>query len=224
MIVGISPDDTVRRYRAYLLRGPGPFGYDPARAAAPFALDHSCSLEMLLRQCELTRPPDGRKPNCEVIRSLWRLGEDKRWVTYDPPHWQFDFRSDLAVSIRADRLVVENKKPHLFWMQMRTGITAPTPPQLALLGRLFMLQAARAGHSDVGLFIADMRSISGDERNLNLISVADLRLASESEAERKLQLFADAHDQLVREGFDPKAERIARRRRHDREGPQQSLF
>ena len=121
-------------------------------------------------------------------------------------------------------LVVEDEKPYLFWMQMRMGITAPTPVQLALLGRLFMLQAARAGYSDVGLLIADMRNVDGDERVLRLIPIAELVIASEAEAESKLQLFADAHDQLMREGFDPKAERMARRRRPDGEGPQPSFL
>ncbi len=224
MIVGINLDDTVRRYRRYLLQGAGPFSYDSARAAAPFALDHSLNLDMLLRQCELTRPPNGRKPNAQIIRSLWRLGGEKQWASYDPPRWQLDFRSDLAVPIRADRLIVEDEKPYLFWMQMRMGITAPTTAQLALLGRLFMLQAARAGYSDVGLLIADMRNVDGDERVLRLIPIAELVIASEAEAESKLQLFADAHDQLMREGFDPKAERMARRRRPDGEGPQPSFL
>jgi hypothetical protein len=109
-------------------------------------------------------------------------------------------------------------------MQMRTGETAPTSTHLGLLGRLFMLQSVRAGYSGVGLFIADMRSISGDERDLRLIPVSHLNLASESEAECKLQLFADAHDQLIREGFDPRAERKARRRNRNPDGPQPGLL
>lgn len=224
MIVGLDLADTIRRYRRYLLRGAGPFSYDPARAAAPFALDHSLDLNMLLRQVALTRPPNGREPNAQVVRTLWRLGDEKRWVTHDPPRWCLDFRSDLAVAIHADRLVVEDKQAHLFWMQMRTGVTAPTMDQLCLLGRLFMIQAARAGYSDVGLFIADVGAVDNDARFLRLISVSELCLASEEEAEQKLQLFADAHDQLVREGFDPKAERITRRRKREGDGPQPSFF
>jgi hypothetical protein len=224
MIIGVDQADTVRLYRRYLSRGAGPFSYDPARAAAPFALDQSLGLDFLLRQCNLTLPPDGRLPNCQIIRSLWRLGGVKRWITYEPPRWQLNFRSDLAVSIRADRLVVEGERPYLLWMQMRTGQTAPSVVELALLGRLFMIQAARAGYSDVGLLIADMRGVSGEERELRLTSVADIRLVPEAEAERKLQMFADAHDLLIKEGFDPKAERMARRRRRDGEPPQASLF
>lgn len=223
MIVGFNLDETVRRYRRYLLRGAGPFSYEPARSAAQFALNRSLKLDMLLRQCELTRPPCGREPNQQIIRSLWRLGGEKTWITHDPPHWQLDFRADLAVSIRADRLVVENDKPHLFWMQMRTGVTAPNNSHLALLGRLFMLQAMRAGYSDVGLLIADMRDVSGDERSLRLIPLSELTLASEAETAKMLQLFADAHDQLKREDFNPKAERLARRRPKS-EGPQADLF
>ncbi len=224
MIVGINLNDTVRRYRRYLLQGAGPFSYDPARAAAPFALEHSLSLDMLVRQCEMTRPPDGRTPNTQIIKSLWRLGGEKKWSSYDPPRWQLDFRSDLSVTIRADRLVVENQSPYLFWMQMRKGVTAPTHSQLALLSRLFMIQAARAGYSDVGLIIADLRDVEGDERVLRLMSTAELGLPSEAEAESKLQMFADAHDQLVREGFDPKAERVARRSRLASDGPQPSFL
>ena len=109
-------------------------------------------------------------------------------------------------------------------MQMRTGVTAPTIDHLSLLGRLFfMIQAERAGYSDVGLFIADMRTVDGDARSLRLISVSELCLASEEQAEQKLQLFADAHDHLMREGFDPKAERMARRRKPEEDGQRPSL-
>ena len=101
MIVGLDLADTVRRYRRYLLQGAGPFSYDPARAIAPFALDHSLDLAMLLRQVALTRPPAGREPNAQIVRTLWRLGSEKRWITYDPPRWHLDFRSDLTVAIHA---------------------------------------------------------------------------------------------------------------------------
>jgi hypothetical protein len=109
-------------------------------------------------------------------------------------------------------------------MQMRVGSTAPTPDHLGLLGRLFKTKARLAGYSDVSLFIADMRLVENNERTVCLIPPADLSLPTEEEAERKLQTFANAHDVLVREGFDPKAERTARRRERPGDDPQPSLF
>ncbi len=162
MVVGVDLTDTVRRYRSWLLRGAGPFGYAPARASASFALEHSLSLRVLENQCRLTRPPSGHEPNIQVIRSLWRLGGEKAWRVFDPPKWRLPFRAGLSTPILADRLVVESERPFLFWMQMRTGVYAPTPYQLALLSRLFLTEAARQGEEDAGLLIADMPHLSDD--------------------------------------------------------------
>jgi hypothetical protein len=215
IIASFDLEETVRRYRAYLLRGAAEFGYGPARSAAPFALVRSAEfpLQALLKQCALTRPPSGVGPNSQVIRALWDIGGERRFKVYDAPSWHFDFRSDLALAIRADALVVEDGVASLFWMQMRTGNSGLNPRQMGLLGRLFKMEAERRGYPDLGLIVADLGRVEGEKRIHNLLSLDQLDLVPEDDADRKLQLFADAHDELVKAHFDPKAEREARKRR-----------
>jgi hypothetical protein len=142
------------------------------------------------------------------------------FVTHDAPRWALPIRADMAIPIYSDRLVVEHGRAYLFWMQMRTKYMVPDHRHLGLLGRLFLIQAKLAGYTDVGLMIADMRSVDGDERSLSLLSLDDLQLASVEAAEGAVQQIAHAYDNLIAEGFDPDAERRARRKKKPDDGPQ----
>jgi len=109
---------------------------------------------------------------------------------------------------------MKDGRPFLLWLQLRQTQKVPTERHLGMLARLFLVQAARMGHSDIGLLIADMRSSTDDTRDCVLLSVDDLLLPSEAEAEAMVQDIAHAYDALAAEGFDPKSERAARRGRH----------
>lgn len=224
LLLGVDASDTIFRLRRYLLGGAASFSYDPARTMLPHALERTQPVDWLIGQVNLTRPPIGREPNGQVVRALSRLGRDRAFVTHDAPRWSLPIRADMEIPIYSDRLVVEHGRAHLFWMQMRTKYMVPDQRHLGLLGRLFLIQAQRAGYTDVGLMIADMRGVDGDERSLSLISLDDLPLASVESAERAVQMIANAYDALIAEGFDPHAERRARRKKQPDAGPQPSLF
>ena len=224
LIVGADATDTVFRLRRYLVGGAASFSYDPARTMLPHAMERTQPVNWLISQVNRTRPPTGHEPNAQVVRALCRLGSERTFVTYDAPRWCLPIRADMDIPIYSDRLVVEHGRAHLFWMQMRTTYMVPDHQHLGLLGRLFLIQAERAGYMDVGLMIADMRSVDGDERSLSLLSLADLPLASVEAAEQAVQLIAHAYDHLIAEGFDPHAERRARREQRPDDGPQPGLF
>jgi hypothetical protein len=201
--------------RQWLLRGANQRSYEPARALVAPAVEHTRPLEWLLRQCDLVRPWVNREPNKQVVRGLWRIGEEKTWRCYEPVRLAWRFRRDLGLKIAEDRQIVEDGRAYAFWIQARTGYTAPTMQQLGMLGRIFLMAAKEAGYDQLGLYIADMRRIEGDARHVDFLSLDDLPLASESEAQDTLQLFANAYDTLLREGFDPAA--IKKKRRDERE-------
>lgn len=81
-----------------------------------------------------------------------------------------------------------------------------------MLARLFLIQAERMGHPELGLLIANMRSTTGDERDVVLLGLDDLPVASEPDAKEMIQNSVDAYDALLRSGFDPKAERAAKKK------------
>lgn len=217
-------EETIRSYKAWLLRGAFSWGYAPSRSALSHALQHTASLEWLLRQCDLTQPPSGREPNKQVIRGIWRLGSEYSWKVYDAPDWYLDFRPRLATRIPADCLIVENDRPHLFWLQMRTGGAAPNEKQLALCVRMALRRAELGGHPELGMIIADMRNSDGNTREALVRKAEDFSLPSIDELEATLQIFADAHARLVEEGFDPKAVIAARKGRRRQDSPQADLF
>ena len=89
---------------------------------------------------------------------------------------------------------------------------------------LFLIQAEREGYGEVGLLIADMRVLEGDQRSLSLFSLDDLPVASQDVARSAVQMMADAYDQLKAEGFDPRAERRSHQSKHGDDHGQSALI
>ena len=208
-----SAEEMACRYRAWLLGGPAAFSNDPARRAAPLALQREISLDILRRNVRQASRPKGRDANEEVIEAVWRFGGDRRIATYEAPHWHFDFLAGFSARIAADLLMVEDGAASLFWIQARRG-AAPNQAQLGMLQRLFLLKSKDSDYEEVGLTLLDLRGVSEGQRVLCTYLIGDLPLPSESQAEAMLQTFADAHAILVEEGFATvRAELRARRRR-----------
>lgn len=208
-----STEDMARGYRRWLLGGPAAFSNDPARSAARFALSREMPLDVLVRQCRAASRPLGRDANAEVVEALWHFAEGRSIATHDAATWHFDFLAGFAVRIAADLLAVENGRANLVWLQTRRG-GAPSVAQLGMLQRLFLLKAKDSDYEDVGLIILDLRDTADGRRIVRPYEIGDLSIPDEAEAEAMLQIFADAHAQLVAEGFaKTRAEHRARRRR-----------
>lgn len=168
------------------------------------------SLAWLERQCDLLRLPSNREPNREVIRALYEFGATRSWTCHKPVPLPLGFRADLGLKVSGDLQVVEGGRPYLVWFQLRRGSTAPSPKELSLLARVFVMAREEAGYEELGLYIVDMREMDGNKRAISLWSLDDLCMTSEAEVTSTLQLFADAYDVLRAEGFDPKVEKKRR--------------
>lgn len=209
-----NPDDTYAALRRFYDPGGGPSLYADAKALVPAAFSRAVPLGQLIRACQSFRLSTARKPGEAVIRAAWGIGRDGAIVKDVGIAWPFNARPNLPLVVEADFILIEDGRPVVVWVQARRTHCA-TPRQFGLLYRLFLIAAQLQGQDDVGFRIMDMRDGTSDERIPRLYGPENLDIPTEARANELMQVFADAYDRLVAEGY----QRPARTARPSKDQP-----
>jgi hypothetical protein len=208
--------------RVYHDEGAGPFGYDWFRQSLVDYLSGRCSQEDAETFCASRGAKAGRKPNVTLVRLVFpflrsRVGFGRK-INRD----RYSFRQDLSSSVGplvvtrdAGRLVLVTTQPRKHWEMSEDA------------WRLWasIVYQVHAGDDGPLLFdapeliieILDLSGCDGDTREVRPHRFSPGDLLTEDDLTARLQLFADAHDALVEEGYVPM-------RRHDRPADGDDLF
>jgi hypothetical protein len=223
-VIGTQANRTAAKavLRAYHEDGVGQFGYDWFRQSLVDYLSGKCSQEDAEAFCASRGAKAGRKPNVALVRLVFPFLQSRVGFGRKISRDRYSFRRDLGTSVGplvvtrdAGQLVLVTTQPRKNWEMSEAA------------WRLWasIVYLVHAGDDGTLLFdapeliieILDLSGSDGSAREVRPHRFSPDGLLTEEELTAHLQLFADAHDALVEEGYEPM-------RRDDRPNDGDDLF
>lgn len=188
-------------------RSGGIFNYHPSQVVARAVLSGRLSLQACLTVCERIGTDAGRASNAEVVRLLWNTYRDREYLCHAVPFKRrsYDLRRGYPVGVDLRFYVVDDGRPVLFVLQPRRA-AGPTLSQFGLFAGILRKGFIKDDFETADIEIFDASIPPGlKQREARRYRLADLAVPTAEEIDSQIQMFVEAFDLLVKEGFSPPA-------------------